>query len=378
MIVELWMAVARLFMQPLLYIVIAFSLVLTGMRIKKERKMFGVRIHPVLAEWTQTKASILYSLLLSVVLLFLGVSVSPAFSYILAGAALLLTFTGGFRWYSFIYIGGIAMGASVVLERFTTWNVPVSITGIAVLLAGVGLFEARHLKQLSMNDSFPERVKSPRGKDVGQHLVRRLQWLPVITLFPTGNLPEVFIFPLLETNGGYGLIILPLFSVYEWTARAELPSVTARKLAVGMRNFSILALLLTAVSYWMPPFAAAAIAVLVVGRILLFLTVNRKQSSLFHDSAEGLRVLAIVPGSPAANIGIKAGEIIYKVNGRQVNSEKEMYEQLHFRGAFTKLEIKDHQGEIRYAGRALYESDHHKLGLIFVRSNQEWEEGIGG
>ncbi|SDJ60847.1 PDZ domain-containing protein [Salimicrobium halophilum] len=371
------MAFSRLFMQPLWYMVIAFSLVLTVWRIKKERQMFGVRIHPVLAEWTQTKASILYSLLLSLLFILIGVEVSLAFSFVLAGVALILTLTGGFRWYSFIYIGGVALVAALLLNQFSSWTVPVSVTGVAVLLTGVALFEARHLKQLTMNDTFPERMKGPRGKDIGQHRVRRLQWLPVVTLFPTGGLPEFFYFPLLETGDGYGLIILPLFSVYEWTARAELPSVTAEKLSIGMRNLGVLAMLLVAVSYWVPSVAFAAIGVLVLGRLLLFFKENKTHMSLFHDSTHGLRVLAVVPGSPAAKLGIEAGEIIHKVNGVQVNSEKQMYEQLHFRGAFTKLEIKDRQGEIRHAGRALYESDHHELGLIFVRSNHEWEEDIG-
>ncbi|SIS43132.1 PDZ domain-containing protein [Salimicrobium flavidum] len=374
---EALQAVIRLFLQPLFYITCAFSLILTYARIKKERRMFGVRIRPVLAEWTQRKSSVVYSLLFSLLFILAGVWVSSEFLLLMGAIAILLAFTKGFKWYSFIYIGGLAAFAVAPVERFLPWDVPVSLISVALLIAGLAFFESHHLKQLRRNESFPERLNSPRGKTLGQHRVRRLHWLPVVAIFPTGPLQDLFWFPLLEIGDGYGLIVLPLFSAFEWTARAELPVITAERLAGHMRILGSSVLVLAIAGYWYDPLVYISIAVAILGRVAVYVRGKRSGTSLFQDSSRGLRVLAVVTGTPAVKIGIEPGEIISKVNGVPVHTEKEFYEQLHFRGAFTKLEVRDLQGEIRHAGHGLYEGDHHELGVIFVRTSEAWTEDIG-
>ncbi|MDY0405108.1 hypothetical protein P5G51_006575 [Virgibacillus sp. 179-BFC.A HS] len=54
------------------------------------------------------------------------------------------------------------------------------------------------------------------------------------------------------------------------------------------------------------------------------------------------------------------------MHGRPVASEAAFYQALQINGAFVKLTVLDTSGEMRFVQGALYENDHHELGLIFV------------
>lgn len=78
-------------------------------------------------------------------------------------------------------------------------------------------------------------------------------------------------------------------------------------------------------------------------------------------------VLGIIPNTPAADLGLKIGEIITKVNGIEVKNAADFYEALQKNRAFFKLEVVGLNNEIRFEQRASYEGEHHELGIIFVK-----------
>ena len=84
-----------------------------------------------------------------------------------------------------------------------------------------------------------------------------------------------------------------------------------------------------------------------------------------HDE-RGLRVLAVIPGTPAEAMGIAAGEILHKVNGQSVRTKDELYAALHVNSAFCKLEVLNHEGQIKFAQRARYAGEHHQLGVVLA------------
>src|SRR5699024_11035410 len=65
-------------------------------------------------------------------------------------------------------------------------------------------------------------------------------------------------------------------------------------------------------------------------------------------------------------LGILIGVMIVKVNGRAINVTNQYYDELQKRGAIFKLEVHDRKGEVRFINSALYDTDHHELGRVFV------------
>ena len=84
-------------------------------------------------------------------------------------------------------------------------------------------------------------------------------------------------------------------------------------------------------------------------------------------------ILGILPSSPAEKLNLQVGEMIMKVNGFSVKTVTEFYQGLQKNRAFCKLEVIDLNGEIRFEQRALYEGEHHELGILFVQDEKKWE-----
>ncbi len=81
-------------------------------------------------------------------------------------------------------------------------------------------------------------------------------------------------------------------------------------------------------------------------------------------------ILGVLPESPAERMGLRPGELLTKVNGRIVHSRAELYEALQSNRAHCKLEIFDINDQIRLVQNALYEGDHHELGILAVESRK--------
>jgi hypothetical protein len=130
------------------------------------------------------------------------------------------------------------------------------------------------------------------------------------------------------------------------------------------------------------PLAAVAVVILaIIGREWIRLQQRRsdeKAPALFTKRTQGLVVLGIIPHSPAEKMGLKVGEVIIKVNGIAVSEVHKFYEALQVNNrAFCKLEVIDENGEVRFTQRALYDNEHHELGILFVHNYTKRDSQAG-
>ena len=121
-------------------------------------------------------------------------------------------------------------------------------------------------------------------------------------------------------------------------------------------------------------------ALAIIGRELITINAMMKDDNLpfyFSKKNQGLMIIGVIPESPANKMGLQVGEIISKANGVLVRDEEVFYEALQKNRAHCKLEVLDTNGEIRFVQRALYEGDHHELGILFVQDERKYDEKIG-
>jgi hypothetical protein len=120
---------------------------------------------------------------------------------------------------------------------------------------------------------------------------------------------------------------------------------------------------------------AAAFAL--VGHEVLYLGsdfLERRRTPLFVSNEKGLRVLAVLPQTPAALLGIKTGDIIYRLNGMRIKTPDDLEKAVAL-SSFCKLEVIDEQQDSHYLQRAIYEKDPKHLGI--VASPVEWRVESG-
>lgn len=151
--------------------------------------------------------------------------------------------------------------------------------------------------------------------------------------------------------------------------RGSLPYKTANQIALQLLALAVVVLAIAIGSIFLPWLTIVAVVVAIIGREILNYRHRSKdnaKSSYFNHTNDGLKVLGIIPGSPADRLQILIGETVMKVNGNRIQSEDDLYEALQQTGSFFKVELLDHNGEVRFIQSAMYEGDHHELGLLFA------------
>ena len=379
-LIEIAKGIGKFFLNPLLYWT-AFLLFFAGYRrVKKERADFGFKIFDIFTEWKGTwLISLITGIILSLIVVGFGIVFSYETIFLLCIIVILLSLTFKFTMLSASYTIGITYlvllflpfllenQASVAPDLFSHIN----FTGLSILLGLFLMIEAILMRTIKRNDSFPSLTMGSRGLSVGQHRIKKLSIIPFFTLVPAGMItPFVPYWPYLSIGEtSYSLVLIPFILGVDYVIKGNLPQVVARKLANATTFLAILVLLVAIGSMYLSWLSLVAVVIAILGReYIRYRHKMHDQQGLayFHPLNHGLKVLGVIPGSPADRLDILVGETISKVNGIKVNSVDGLYEALQESGSFFKIEILDDMNEVRFLQSAFYEDDHHELGLVFT------------
>lgn len=394
-LIEAWLtegvkALGKLFLQPLLYWSIILIVISGYQRIKRERINFGYKIFDVFYEWKHTwRFSLVFGLIISMITLGIGVVFTYETIVLLSIVVILLSMTGKFHLLSPSYTIGLTYILLLLFPFLLTYQSIIphdffsqsNFTGL-VLLLGILLFgEAYLLRRTNRNESFPSLTTSQRGVWIGQHHLKKLSMIPFFALVPYGAIESFAPFwPYFNIGAEtYSLLFIPFIIGYDHVVRGRLPYHTALQLSRSLALLAFMIVVLACASIFVPWISLIGIIIAILGREF----VNYKQHvedrdhiPYFAPLDEGLKVLSIIPGTPADRLNILVGEIIVKVNGQTIKSVDDFYESLQDSGAFFKLDIIDDAGEVRFVQSAFYEGDHHKLGIIFTQDRYRQDEKI--
>lgn len=361
----------------------AFLTIFVGMkRIKMERKQFGRRIFPVFEEFQHTWfISIVGGIVISLCTILFGIIFTLETVIILIVAIIVLSITARVTFLSPVYSLGITFFLAVLLRLYEppflesfNYQIPgmeqqlISI----VFLAGILLFIEGLFVTSKKAASYPEMALSERGVWVGQHAIKRMAMIPFFLLLPTtGSGIQLPLFPTLQMGeNAYMLVLFPFIIGYQYKVRAQLPGQAANKIGRSTQLLGVIVISCAIAGMYYPILAIFAMVLAIGGREWITYRhklLDTQKAGIFHPLDRGIKVLATIPGSPAARLGIEIGETILKVNGHTIHDTDEFYGALQNSGAFFKLAVLNINGEIRFINSPFFEGDHYALGLIFIK-----------
>ncbi|MFC2947248.1 PDZ domain-containing protein [Virgibacillus sediminis] len=377
---ELLSAAGKLFIHPLTYWAILLILISGYVRIKRERKDFGVKVSPLFTEWRHTwKISIGAGFLLSMINLGAGMVFQFETILLLGWITLLLSLPYRFTLLSPAYTLGITYLLLLLLpigDRLFFGGTmidglqQVNLLGIVLLLGILLIIEALLVRRAGQ-EGFPRLIPGRRGGWIGQHHLKKMSIIPFFTLVPMGAItPFADFWPYFSIGGeSYGLVLIPFLLGFDYGVKSRLPQQAAGSLFKATLLLSLLVLLLAVGGIYQSLLIFVAAAAAIIGREYISYRHRireRKGQPYFRKMGNGLRVLGIIQGTPADRMDIGVGETITKVNGRKVDTEEGFYQALQGSGAYFKLEVLNAFGEMRFVQGAFYEGDHYELGLVFV------------
>lgn len=387
-LLEIGRAVGRFFLNPLLYVFILMAFLLGWLRIKKERHDFHARVYDLVTEVKHLFSfSMIIGLALSLILLCIGAVMSFGMVLLIVLISGLFALTLNIRWLSPAYVIGISLLLSLFLsevqtgwQEFDAWIAtiyPTSITGLVFLMALLLVAEGFLIVKNGSKQTSPQIKRSRRGKWIGLHESKRLWLVPIVLLVPGGGIPSLFEWWPLFSLGDTSFALFPIPYAIGFQQRVQLMLPKEAISVTGKRVFGLglIMLLFALVSIWLPTLAIFTAVLAMIGREFITFkhrTTKDEYLSYFSKRTHGMVILGVIPKSPAEKMAVQVGEIITKVNGQVVRSEKDFYEALQANRAFCKLEVLDFNGEVRFVQRALYDGEHHELGLLFVHDEKDW------
>ncbi|QPC47476.1 PDZ domain-containing protein [Mangrovibacillus cuniculi] len=387
-LLELVKGLGYIFIHPLTYVAVAFCVLLGYVRVKQERKHFHVRAHDGWFEFREffTPISIGAGVILSAVLLLLG-PVLPL-SWLLVTTSVMLLTVLSFRYEiaSMAYVVPFAALMIYTLNQGVISNLPswlevsegttVYWTALFGLMSILLLVEGILIRSKASKATSPRTIVSKRGQVVGVHHSKRLWFLPLIFLVPTGPISDSTWWPIIHLGEtAFHIVGVPLVLGFHKKIKARYAKEAINFIGKQLVALSILAIGLVPVAYFLPVTVPYLFGLIVALRLILqygHFKIEQTKPFFYTKKMKGLQVLGVVPNSPADKMEIVPGEVLSKVNGIPVKNERELYEAIQKNAAHCKIEVFDLNGEIRKVQRALYEGEHHQLGVFVLEETKSY------
>ncbi|MFC5793998.1 PDZ domain-containing protein [Thalassorhabdus alkalitolerans] len=390
---ELLIAIGRFFAHPLTYIFLIAMILLGYRRVKKERADFHTRVQDTLDDLlTPMVPGLLAGAAVSIVILLAGASVPWSFLLLVGLLYVVFLLTGRAWLLSPSYVLGLAvLIAYFIPSQLETGNMTVdgwlqtlaeaNLMHAVLLLALFMLAEGILILKNGQKHTSPLLKKSTRGKWIGAHKLQRLWFVPLFVFVPGGEIEGLGWWPVLPIgDGGLALWLVPMAIGTSFTIYHTLPWKAASLHGQRVIGAGILALAGAVAAYFYPVFVLVTAIVAIVLRIAASIVGKIQEDSnppFFTMQTKGVKVLGVIPGSPAEKMELKPGEIIMRVNGIPVNGEKDFYKALQRNSAYCKLDVADLNGEIRFAQSTVFHGAHHHVGVLLVKRKEAPEEETG-
>ncbi|CAM3531451.1 PDZ domain-containing protein [Marinicrinis lubricantis] len=379
-----WSVFLQLLGQPFYYISVLFVLLQVRKQIYLDRKMFHSKLH----YWGgYTWRIVLWGIgaggAASILMAFIGAALTAKAMLLLWIVSLLLTLIH-VRYLCFAYAAGVLGLVQTLTSRFPEWEDAAGIgwfvqgvneihmPSLFALVALLHLVEAFLMRRKSARMESPLFLEGKRGKIVGGYHIQGFWPVPLLLIVPSGGGFELPWTPLLGQgmwNGGMALLAFPVLMGFGELVKTQLPASKIRQTSLYLAGYALIVLAFAVCTEYVDVLVPLT-ALLTIGLhegIILYsrMQEDRKPPYFVHDG-DGLKILGIIPGTPAEQMGLLPGERISKVNGVKVNTKEQMHTALGVQSAYCKLEVINHEGESRFLQRAIYSGEHHQLGIILA------------
>ncbi|WP_324254034.1 PDZ domain-containing protein [Paenibacillus sp. 1001270B_150601_E10] len=378
-------ALLQLLLSPFYWLSIILIAIHYRRQMLLERRLFAVKMHSwVQQTWRAWLGGLVAGVFVSAAAIGLGVALSPPVVFLIWGISILLL-VFRVRMLCLAYSGGIVALLHVILGWFPDFTPngvigtvvqelrAINPAGLLILIALLHAAEAFLVRKQAASFASPLFMESKRGSVMGGYRMQTMWPVPLLIFMPSATYAgEVLPWqPLL--NGdlwqlGWMLMAFPVMIGFSEVTYAYLPqekaNVTSSRLF--MYAAALLALSLLA-NWWSPLVAIAGIVSIGLHEWMIWWSrqLESNRSPLYTHSGEGLRVQAVLPGSPAEEMGIEAGERITKINGRPLRTKADLHQALSS-SAMYKLEVYNLNGEVKFVQRALYDNEHYQLGVLLA------------
>lgn len=404
--VSLWWEVIKMIFQsfPFTFVHFLFWLVLLLVytqykrSIRLEQQLFGrAKNNPKKLTLISLGCGVLAGLLASLLLVFLGISIiDVGILYVWPLLIFLLLFHP--RYMCFAYAGGIVSLISLMLNAVAAYqpaileigllagiadmNVPglMAIVGILHLTESILIYLSGHIGPspiylkhrnngvvggFSLQKFWPLPIVGlwamgvPEGAAGAEAVISMPDWWPLVGGAPDPGEGEKLVYSMFPLVAGLG---------YGDMSVASDPKEKSKRSAFFLFIYSVILIAVSVGSAFVSPLMWVAALIAPIGHEALIVLGNAIEFSrdpIYSQGGRGLKILDIMPGSLADQMGLSPGDIILHVNEIPVNSKEDLTTSVYQVQPYVRLNVETSKGDPKLVKAPLYENHTH-LGIIPV------------
>lgn len=307
---------------------------------KMEKEVFGYKKSAIVKLVVSTIFGIFGGIITTVIFLYLGVAIIPKdFMYILI-AAITLSFINP-RYMCFAYGGAIVSLCSLIFG-YPKIQIPQVMSVVAVL----HIVESLLILLDGSKSKLPIFIET-QDQLVGGFNMNRFWAIPFVIFIGDGWIQPITLVAILN-YGDYSISSYPQKKII--------------KTSMVLFLYSLILLYISKTSQYLflpPLFALFGHEYIILRNI----KAEDKRDPLFKHPNKGVKILEIIPNSIAHKLNIKTGDILLKINGVEVNNNKDLEDIMIIRTNKIIIELFNMKSGLtikRYYGKRK------SLGLIIV------------
>lgn len=355
------------------FLMVVFMLYFQSKRYAElEERVLGV---PRLSIWHRVLNDSMYGLVAgfigSIVIVLMGIYIDETSIMFIWPLAIVL-FLFNPRFICFSYAGGI-VAVSSLLFGWPKAYVP----GIIALVGVLHLMESILMWMDGDSDPLPILVKNKGHEVIGAFAIQKFWPLPIALLIYANtmiigeavDMPAWW--PMLKAAGNVAFLLVPMIAALGYSDIAITQPVKDRVNSSAFR-LALYSVTLLAIAY----LASRNVIFAYIGAVFMPVLhelvirygvwIQEHGKPIFVAPQRGLMILDVLPLSPAEAMGLKAGDTILAVNGRDVNSEEMLNEILRDYPHFMWVDGIDIKGKIKKCERHFYPDGINNLGAIIM------------
>lgn len=377
---ELLSAVVNLFLNPTTYWFMLIVLFFGVRRVKREKKQFNLQLFPIGSELKGSWfIGILTGIILSSLSLAIGVIFTKEILLVICIALILLSFISGYALLS----AAFSLGLTFIFFKFLLFNIEQlfysgaipskTFTGIALFIGVLLLAEAVLYRNVRNHSTYPEIRFSNRGSVIGFHHIKKISFIPFfVPVSSVAGLNNTIFMSLdfLHFDHFY-ITVIPFFIGFHHRVFGQLPEEFANIIFRLTMFLGAIVMVLSLISFYLPGFAFIAVVIAIIGRVYVqYLTqkYDRQKKTYFLQLETELKILGIVPNSPAHNLGLKIGDVILVANEQWVHDISQFDQAIKASKPFPTFDILRNNREVIRIRNRKYVGDRQTLGILFVHN----------
>lgn len=264
----------------------------------------------------------------------------------------------------------------LIIQYFNQKEITLNLTNLnncLLLFILVMFLLGSYIRFLGGRYDSPKIFRNQRGINVAGYLNKEFTIMPLLILVPGYQIHHLFSFwPVFSIHDyQFTLFVLPILLGFRMTVFKSIPRMFFKRLGWKIMLISGIGIISMSVIYWIPQFNVYLMFTLWI--IYLWILWQAKQSdyrgSWLNQTVDGIRVIAVRPGTPADKMNIKIGDVIISVNGLKVNTEAEFYKAILVSPTFCRLKLYNREGRIKIEETAIYSDSPNELGIVLLTKN---------